>query len=129
VRISRLFIVIAVVVAGMLSFAADKKELSEAVASVEANLKTPEGKKYDEHMTADFQKYAPQVRQCKQTESGTPASFDMLLRLEGDGKIVQVLVHPETPMAKCSRTALMGGKFTPPPHANYWVNIHLDFKH
>src|SRR4051794_17185642 len=112
----------------MLSFAADKKELSEAVASVEANLKTPEGKKYDEHMTADFQKYTPQVRQCKQ-ESGTPASFDMLLRLEGDGKIADVLVHPETPMAKCSRTALMGGKFTPPPHANYWVNIHLDFKH
>jgi hypothetical protein len=32
-------------------------------------------------------------------------------------------------MAKCSRTALMGGQFTPPPHANYWVNIHLDFKH
>jgi len=113
----------------MFAVASDRKQLTDALAAVDANLKTPEGKKYDEHMNKDFEKYIPAVRQCKQTESGSPADFDMLLRLNSDGKISDVLIHPETPMAKCSRGVLLNGQFSPPPRSDYWVNIHMAFKH
>jgi hypothetical protein len=114
----------------VLSFSADRKQLSAASAAVEANLKTPEGKKYEnDHVGQDFQKYAPAVRQCKPAGSGTPTDFDLLLRLNPDGKVAEALVYPETVMAKCSGAALLNAQFTPPPHSDYWVNIHLQFKH
>lgn len=110
-------------------FASDRKQLTDAAAAVDANLKTPEGKKYEEHMGKDVEKYFPVLRPCMQTEGGKPADFDMLLRLNGDGKIAEVLIHPDTPMAKCSRDVLLKGQFSTPPRADYWVNIHMTFKH
>lgn len=123
-------LLVACVLADLACFAADRKALKDAVAQVEANLKTPEGKKYeDEHVGKDFEKYIPAVRECKKTESGAPADFDLLVRLNADGKIAEVLSYPETPMAKCSQGVLSKGQFSPPPHGEYWVNIHLAFEH
>ena len=120
---------VAVLFLSVLSLAADRKQLSAASAAVEANLKTPEGKKYeDQHVGADFQKFAPAVRQCKPAGSGVPTDFDIFLRLNADGKIAEVLVYPETAMAKCSAAAMLNGQFTAPPHGDYWVNIDLKFK-
>lgn len=112
-----------------LSFASDRSQLKAAVAAVDANLKTPEGKKYEEHMGKDVEKYFPAMRECKKTESGTPADFDMLLRLNSDGKVAEVLIHPETAMAMCSQGAFRSAQFSPPPRGDYWVNIHMTFKH
>jgi hypothetical protein len=124
----RVRLLLTLVCIASLSFASDRKQLKDAVAAVDANLKTREGKKYEEHTGKDFEKYIPAVRDCKKTESGTPADFDMFLRLNADGKIADVLIYPETPMAKCSQGVLRSGQFSPPPHADYWVNIHMTFK-
>ena len=109
-----------------LSLAADKKQLTTAIAAVEANVKTPAGKKYDAGVTNDFQKYAPSVRQCKQV--GSPSDFDIFLRLRDDGVIQAVLVYPETPFSNCTQNALLNARFSSPPHADYWVNIHCSLR-
>jgi hypothetical protein len=120
---------VAIMLLAALSFASDKKELKDAVAAVDANQKTPEGKNYEGTLNGDLQKYMPALRQCMKTENNKPADFDMFLRLTKEGKTDNVLIYPETAMAKCSQTALQNSQFSSPPQPEYWVNIHMQFKH
>ena len=121
-----------VLLLGPICLAADKKQLTAAVAAVDANLKTSAGKEYDSRLGKEFpDKYWSSVKQCKQS---LPADtnlepFDMFLKLNAEGKVQDVLVYPETQFANCTRTALLSGKFSNPPHDEYWINIHLELKH
>ena len=113
------------------SFAADKKQLSDALAAVDANLKTPAGKQYDERIGNEFaERYLPSIRQCKQSlpAGGSVEPFDMFLKLNAEGKVLDGLIYPETQFAVCTRTALHKAKFSAPPHGDYWINIHMQFK-
>ena len=112
---------ILVILAGM-CFGADKKQLTAALAAVDANLKTSPGKQYDELIGKELsEKYLSSVKQCKQ--SLPPGAgidpFDMFLKLNHDGKVQEVLVYPETQFAGCSK----------PPHDDYWIDVHMEFKH
>ena len=112
--------------------AADKKQFSDAIAAVDANLKTPAGKQYDERIGKEFSdKYMSTLKQCKQSlPAGTTIdSFDMFLKLNAEGKVLEGLVHPEMQFSVCVRTALLAGKFSNPPHGDYWINIRMDLKH
>ena len=110
------------------SLAADRKQLSDALAAVNTNLKTDAGKQYDSSLSKVFaEKYAASVRPCRQSEPGKPKDFDMFLRLHADGKVDQTLIYPETPFAKCAAGVLQSARFSAPPHADYWVNIHMQF--
>jgi hypothetical protein len=114
-----------------LSPAADKKQLSEALAAVEANLKTAAGKQYDESIGSEFSaKYMSNLKQCKQSipAGSSTDPFDMFLKLDGKGKVQEALIYPETPLALCARTALLAGQFSAPPHGDYWINIHMQPK-
>jgi hypothetical protein len=115
-----------------LSLAGDKKQLTAAVAAVDANLKTSAGKQYDESLGKEFPgKYLPSLKQCKQSLSAGSSidPFDMFLKLNADGRVQEVLVYPVTQFAVCTRTALLAGEFSKPPHGDYWINIHMQFKH
>jgi hypothetical protein len=119
-------------VLGSICLAADKKQVEAAVAAVDANLKTSAGKQYDDRLGKEFpDKYWSSVRQCKQSlPAGTSLEpFDMFLKLNAGGQVQVVLVYPETQFANCTRAALLTGKFSDPPHDDYWVNIHLELKH
>ena len=111
--------------------ATDKKKLSDAVAAVDANLKTSAGKQYDANLSKEFSaRYATTIRQCRQQAGSDriPAPFDLLMRVDEAGNVIEVLAYPEAGMAKCAANALQRAKFSPPPHADYWFNIHLQFK-
>lgn len=110
--------------------AADRKQLSAALAAVEANLKTSAGKLYDQQLGTIVQQHAAAIKECKQSAANSPSNpFDVFLKLKGDGRVDDALVYPETALAICTRNALSEGKYSPPPHADYWVNIHLQLKH
>jgi hypothetical protein len=112
-----------------ISAAADKKQLEAAVAAVDANLKTAAGKQYDTLMGKEFP--FSSLKQCKQSlpADASLEPFDMFLKLNAEGKVQVVLVYPETQFANCTRTALLTGKFSTPPHDDYWINIHVQLKH
>jgi hypothetical protein len=131
-RSSFLALLIALVFLYSFCLAADKKQFSDAIAAVDANLKTPAGKQYDERLGKEFAgKYMSSFKQCKQSlpVGTTIDSFDMFLKLNAEGKVLEGLVHPETQFSVCVRTALLAGRFSNPPHGDYWINIHMDFKH
>lgn len=114
------------------SFSADKKQLMAALSAVEANLKTPAGKQYEEQFGKELiDKYVPNLKRCRQSlPAGTRVdTFDMFLKLKSDGPVGEVLVYPENQLSACSRTALLPAKFSTPPHDEYWVNVHMQGKH
>jgi len=115
-----------------LSQAADKKQLEAALAAVNENLKTPAGKQYDEQAGKELmEKYLSTLKPCKQSlPAGTSIDpFDMFLKLKSDGQVNEVLVYPESQYAVCARTKLLAAKFSTPPHEDYWINVHMTFKH
>jgi hypothetical protein len=115
------------IVCASLSFAADKKQLFDALAAVDRNVKTVAGKQYDEKIGQEFpQRYLPLLKSCKQSSPPTNSDpLDMFLKLNTEGKVQEALVHPENPFNECARTALQSGQFSAPPHGDYWINIHL----
>ena len=106
----------------------DRKQFADAIAAVDANLKTPAGKQYEAKFGQEFsEKYIPSMKGRKRS-AGALENFDMFIRLKADGKVDSVLIHPETSFTTCVRDAVLNGKFSFPPHDEYWVNVHTDFK-
>ena len=104
--------------------------LSDANAVVEANLRTPGGKKFDEQMGTEFvQKHLASLRQCKQTSGNDLRSFWILLQLNQEGTAKEVLLYPETKLGTCARGSLLRETFLPPPHAAYWVSVYMQISH
>ena len=128
-RISLL--VIAVLFLAAATFADDKPtSLADARTAVEANLKTPEGKAYDEKLGKEFiDKHRGTMKQCKQSSGGDLESFWILLKLDKDGTVKEVLLHPATKMGLCARETLLKSSLSPPPRAAYWVSIYLKLTH
>ena len=114
-----------------LAVAQDKPtSLSDAQAAVEANLRTPEGKAYDEKLGTEFvQSHLGAFRQCKQSAGDDLRSFWILLKLEKDGTVKEVLLYPATKVGTCARESLLKDRFTPPPRAAYWIGVYMKMAH
>jgi hypothetical protein len=102
--------------------------LADARDAVEANLRTPEGKAYDEQLGKEFQqKHLSTLRDCKNS-TGDLSNFWILLRLEKSGAVKEVLLSPTTKLGSCTRETLLKASFAPPPKSDYWVSIYLQLK-
>lgn len=122
------FAVLLLMITTFPSVAEDKPtSLSDARAAVEANLRTPEGKAYDEHLGTEFVgKHLEPLRQCKRTAAGNDLrSFWILLKLDKDGAVKEVLLYPETKLGTCAREPLLKDQLPAPPRPAYWVSIYL----
>jgi len=102
--------------------------LADARDAVETNLRTPEGKAYDEQLGKEFQeKHISTLRDCKKS-TGDLSNFWILLRLERSGAVKEVLLSPTTKLGSCTRETLLRASFAPPPKPDYWVSIYLQLK-
>lgn len=104
--------------------------LADARAEVEANLKTPQGKAYDEKLGKEFmEKHLPTMKQCKQAAGNDLGSFWILMKVDRDGAVKEVLLHPTTKMGSCARETLLKSSFSPPPKPAYWVSVYMKLTH
>lgn len=70
--------------------------LAEAQEFLEANLRTAEGKAYEEKLGGEFvAKHLQTLKNCKQ-DAGREESFWFLLKLDKYGAVREVLLHPVT---------------------------------
>jgi len=113
------------------AFADDKPtSLSDARAAIDANLRTLEGKAFDEQIGKEFvEKHMGPLRQCKQSAGSDLSSFWILLKLDKDGAVKEVLLYPSTKLGNCAREALLKDKLSPPPRAGYWVGVYMKISH
>ena len=131
-KVTIALVALLLLVAGQIRVLADDKptSLSDARAAVEANLRTPEGKAYDQQLGKEFpQKYLDAMKQCKQSAGTDLADFWMLIKLDKSGAVKEVLLSPATKMGTCARETLLKGSFSPPPHPSYWVSIYMKLTH
>ena len=122
------FVVLAVaLICGQQGFPDDMAtSLADARAAVEANLKTPDGKAYDERLGKEFtEKHLTTMKKCKETAGKDLESFWMLMKLDKEGAVKEVLLHPTTKMGTCARETLLKATFSPPPRPAYWVSIYM----
>ena len=117
---------------GVATLRADDKptSLTDARAAVEANLKTPEGKVYDEKLGKEFmEKHLATMKQCKQGAGNDLESFWILMKLDKDGAVKEVLLYPATKLGTCARETLLKSAFSPPPKPAYWVSVYMKITH
>lgn len=114
-----------------LLMAGDKPtSLSEAQSAIEANLRTSEGKAFDERMGNDFlEKHMTPLRACKQAAGGDLGSFWLLLKLDRSGAVEELLLYPTTKLGACAREGYLKEKFLAPPRPDYWVGIYFKLSH
>jgi hypothetical protein len=125
-------IVLAALLFGWIAIWAEDKpaNLSDARAAIEANMKTPQGKAYDEKFGSEvMQNYIAGMRQCLKTVGGDAKSFWMLFRLKQDGTVREILLAPATNAGSCDRELLLKAKFSPPPRDDYWQGMYLNTGH
>ena len=118
-------------VVGSAVFADEKAtSLADARAAVEANLKTPEGKAYDERLGKEFlEKQLSTMKRCKLTAGNDLESFWILMKLDKDGAVREILLHPTTKMGTCARETLLKSTFSPPPRPAHWVSVYMKLTH
>ena len=128
-RISLLVITLGFLAAA--TFADDKPtSLGDARAAVEANLKTPEGKTYDEKLEKEFvDKHLGAMKQCKQGAGSDLENLDTDETRQRRRRQGSPLLHPATKMGTCAREALLKSTFSPPPRAAYWVSVYMKLTH
>jgi hypothetical protein len=102
----------------------------EALADAKANLKTPEGVKYDTDFGRQFGKrYVDTLSRCtKDTAKEDLTQFDVLVRVSKEGAPEEVLVEPASKVATCLSDEVRKGKFLEPPKASYWVRVEMKMK-
>jgi hypothetical protein len=104
--------------------------LAEARTAVEANLKTREGKTYDEKLGKEFmEKHLGTMKQCAQRAENDLESFWILMKLDKDDALKEVLLHPATKLGACAKETLLKGTFSPPPRGAYWVSVYMKLTH
>lgn len=130
-RIASIAGVILCAIGGLRAIAEEKATtLDDARTAVEANLKTPEGKAYDERLGKEFmEKHLSTMKQCKQGAGNDLGSFWILMKLDKDGAVKEVLLHPTTKMGSCARESLLKSSFSPPPKPAYWVSVYMKLTH
>ncbi len=110
-----------------LSYAQTKADrLKTARAAVEASMKTPAGKAYQDKLGETFQKqYSPAMGACIKAAGGYAGSFEVFLLLSKTGKVKEGLANPEDKVPVCLRDALVKGTFPAPPQDAYWGLIPM----
>ena len=100
-----------------------------ALTSARANVATDKGKAFDVEIGKDFgERHVDTMGRCTEGIDGPGlAPFELLMKLGDDGKVREVLVRPETPVAACLRTAVASESYKKPPRAEYWVRIGMSF--
>ena len=56
-------------------------------------------------------------------------NFWILFKLDKDGAVEEILLHPETKLGTCARDAYLKDKLLPPPHPDYWFGVYLQLSH
>ena len=98
-----------------------------AMAASKSNLESPEGQRYDEQFGRWFGEHHgdTMVRCTKGAKPDDLRKFDLLVRVSGEGKAEEVLVSPQTSVARCVAEEIRKGASVQPPRPSYWVRVEM----
>jgi hypothetical protein len=101
------------------------RKIIEAYKAVNANIATPEGRRYDSVIATEFStRYSRAVKDCSAGANG-PSPTLVILQVGKSGAVQQMMVVPENARDACLRPKLENATFSPPPKPEYWVRVAL----
>jgi hypothetical protein len=100
--------------------------MDDIYKSINQNLQTPEGEKYNSVFAWEFSlKDSRVLKECLATGTNDPGPFDVVVEVSGDGKAQQSMIFPDTGVSGCLQHRLATTSFSPPPRPSYWVRVTL----
>jgi TonB family protein len=75
---------------------------------------------------AQLDRRTRRLKECSQ-RTGQVVSFNLLLKLTGDGRVEAAMVRPESRFAACYREQAKKDAFPRPPSAGFWLPVSLRF--
>lgn len=100
--------------------------MDDIYKSINQNLQTPEGEKYNGVFAWEFSlKDSRVLKECLATGANDPGPFDVVVEISGDGKAQQSMIFPDTGVSGCLQHRLATTSFSPPPRPGYWVRVTL----
>ncbi len=124
---SVLTLAVALVVA---SVAVAGESFQAALAEAKSNAKTAAGAKYDDSFGISFGRRVPDIMvDCTKNASDADlATFDLVAKVASDGSLEDVMVGPETKVARCLRDRMPRSGYPTPPRPHYWVFENMKIK-
>jgi hypothetical protein len=93
--------------------------LSASKNEGEANMQTPEGRRYE----AEFRrKYANVIRTCFQLSDSTLGNSELYIAISKDGRMERMVADGKNPAAACLYQ-LFNKTLSPPSHAPLWIKL------
>ena len=101
-----------------------------ARSEAESNVKSPAGKQYEGVLVSRAEEWLrPALERCvKDAPETERISFDALVRVSSEGKAGEVLVSPETAIAKCVAPDFRDARYPRPPQPDWWVKVVVRLK-
>ena len=96
----------------------------------EANVKTPAGRRYEGVVISRVDEWLrPTLERCvKDTPVEERISFDVLVRVGAEGEAEEVLISPETAVARCVAPAFRDAVYPRPPQPSWWIKVEVRMK-
>jgi len=106
-------------------------EIRKAQIEVYREMHTSEGRDYDAKIGKEFQpRYAPVLKSC--ADAAKPEdkkTFTLYAQFEANGRVQKVLLDPANTLTECMQKILAKDAFSPPPRADFWVQITIELRH
>jgi hypothetical protein len=100
-----------------------------ALLAAEKNRESPEGRRYNNDLNRSAAGHLPSVlERCLGGPVSGQLSFQVLLQIGENGKVVTAMVKPETRAAACVRDTLKHRRFPKPPTDGHWGLVNLQLK-
>lgn len=106
-----------------------RERFVDAVTVAKANLRTAQGRTYDQLLSKHFERAnGPVMQSCfAAVKEPDTTAFEMVFRVAKSGTVKSVLVWPETNISTCFRDALKGKAFPAPPADDYLAYMEMRF--
>ncbi len=98
--------------------------------TAEQNAETPAGRRYEVAFLSSLDRWLPAVVQrcARDVPKEEQIGFDAVVRISRSGEAEEVLVGPETAVARCVAPELSAAKFPGPPQPSWWSRVQIQLK-
>ena len=110
--------------------AAAEKDFDSRWREAEENVKVGSGQKYfhDVFFKEFFGKYTVHVNECTQrTGQKVESDLKAAVELGATGRVLTVLVRPESAPAECFAQLVRQDSFSKPPSDHFWIPVEVRF--
>jgi hypothetical protein len=127
---SHVLLALLLVIAGVPSLRAEKRDFDARWKEGEKNVKSGSGQQYfnDVFFKEFYGKFAAHMTECAQrTGEKMMADLNAAVEIGSNGQVLSVMVRPETKPSRCFAELVKRDTFSSPPAGHFWLPVKVTF--